>query len=57
MRRGRPFFNRCPPAIPGTRDTVDPPRRTGPGSALHAIARHRPIDGLEEAGCGVATSS
>lgn len=45
-RIGCPFYNRCPIAIDGTCDTVDPPIRSDiPG---HEIACHRTLGEIEE---------
>ncbi len=43
-RVGCPFFPRCPLAIPGTCDTVDPPKLEGDNQ--HRIECHRPVSDL-----------
>lgn len=43
---GCPFFERCPLAIPGTCDVVDPPRREDQNGHGHVIECHREISEL-----------
>ena len=43
---GCPFFDRCPLAIAGTCDKIDPPRRPDPGGTKHVIECHRELDEL-----------
>lgn len=43
---GCPFFDRCPLAIPGTCDTVDPPRRLDDDGHGHVIECHRELSEL-----------
>ena len=43
---GCPFFDRCPLAIEGTCDTIDPPARTDPHGHGHILECHRQVDEL-----------
>ena len=43
---GCPFFDRCPLAIEGTCDKIDPPARNDAGGHGHVIECHREIDEL-----------
>ncbi len=43
---GCPFFDRCPVAIDGTCDKIDPPKRADPHGHGHVIECHREIDEL-----------
>lgn len=43
---GCPFFDRCPLAIPGTCDRVDPPKLVDPHGTKHIIECHREIGEL-----------
>ena len=44
---GCPFFDRCPVAIEGTCDKVDPPQRYDPHGHGHHIECHRELAELE----------
>ena len=46
---GCPFFARCPLAIEGTCDKIDPPARLDPHGAGHVIECHREVDELSAA--------
>ena len=43
---GCPFFDRCPLAIPGTCDRIDPPARLDPHGHGHILECHREVDEL-----------
>ncbi|MFK7945238.1 MAG: ABC transporter ATP-binding protein, partial [Paracoccaceae bacterium] len=45
---GCPFFDRCPMAIDGTCDKIDPPRLVDPDGTKHVIECHRTLDELSE---------
>lgn len=45
---GCPFFDRCPVAIDGTCDKIDPPQRIDKHGHGHVIECHREIDELSE---------
>ena len=43
---GCPFFDRCPLAIPGTCDKIDPPARVDPHGHGHILECHREVEEL-----------